>query len=197
MADKATKKMLSDILDVLTQHTTILKELQADKNLRNEINDNIYQRVEDMSKKFDEVLNTGIKKPKVAPVKKPTESEPATPATTAIKKKPATKKEPSESKTGNVKVIKNIMTYFKSNYNEDQTYFDSILEENQASALFLENDNDLKDKFGVAKIKAQATILYKNLSKDQKKKVREKMMDENDAASVNNDDDIEEEENSD
>jgi hypothetical protein len=37
-------------------------------------------------------------------------------------------------------------------------------------------------------------VLYKSLTADQKKKIREKMNDENEAASINDDDDIEEEE---
>ena len=85
------------------------------------------------------------------------------------------------------------MTYFKYKYTEDQNFFVGILEEKQAEALFEEHADELSDKKGVAKSKAHASLLYKNLTKAQKTKVRQKMMDENDAADVNNDDDIAEE----
>ena len=72
------------------------------------------------------------------------------------------------------------------------------MEENQAEAIFAENETDISaKKKGVQRDKAKATILYKNLTKAQKKKIREMMMDEHDAASVNNDDDVDEENDSD
>lgn len=181
--DKAQQQIIADIASSVAKNKAILSEVQADNKMTIEIVNTIYQRVEDMSKKFDEVLNAGLKKPKVAPAKKITTSTETTP-----KKKAVVKKE--EVKTEG-KLIKNIMTYFKVKYTEDQKFFDSILEENQADALFAEHKDELSGKNDAAKIKTQASLIYKNLTKVQKKKIREKMMDENDATNVNNDDDIE------
>jgi hypothetical protein len=191
MANKEINTLLADILNVVTKHTAVLNDLQSRVNLLSETLENVYQRVEDMSKKYDEVLNTGLKKPKIDTVKKNTIND--TDETVSKKKKTAVKKELIVSKSGDVKQIKNVMTYFKSKYMENQNLFNTFLEENQASALFTENADALSNKTGIAKIKEQANLLYKNLTAQQKKKIREKMLDEIDAASVNNDDDIEEE----
>jgi hypothetical protein len=183
MADKDTKTLLNTIVSSLTKNTDVSTDVQSDTKMILELVNTIYQRVEDMSKKFDEVLNGGVKKPKITPPKKT-----ATLTDVPKKKKVVVTKE--ETKT-EPKLIKNIMTYFKVKYLEDQTVFDSILEESQADSLFAEHADELVDKKGAAKLKTQITVLYKNLTKVQKKKIREKMLDENDAASVNNDDDIE------
>lgn len=190
MSDKAMQKSLSDIVTSVTKHTKVLDDIQTDNKILLEVINTIYQRVEDMSRKFDEVLNTGLKKPKLTPSKKDTdateneeddEEEP-------VPKKKAPKKESAKSS----KLIKNIMTYFKIKYTEDQTYFNEILEEKQAESLFAQYAEEINDKKGVNKIKTQATILYKNLNRNQKKKVREKMADENDKPIGNDENDIEE-----
>jgi hypothetical protein len=190
MADKATKTLLSDIVAAATKNAAVVSEIQTENHMIMELVNTIYQRVEDMSKKFDEVLNTGLKKPKITVTKKVV---PDTETTVVPKKKKVVVKKNNESKSTDCKLIKNIMTYFKVKYTDDQNFFDSILEENQAAAIFEEHKDELNDKTGPAKIKTQSSLLYKNLTKVQKKKIREKMMDENDAANVNNDDDIEEE----
>lgn len=190
MSDKAMQKSLSDIVTSVTKHTKVLDDIQTDNKILLEVINTIYQRVEDMSRKFDEVLNAGLKKPKLTPSKKDTdateneeddEEEP-------VPKKKAPKKESAKSS----KLIKNIMTYFKIKYTEDQTYFNEILEEKQAESLFAQYAEEINDKKGVNKIKTQATILYKNLNRNQKKKVREKMADENDKPIGNDENDIEE-----
>lgn len=190
MSDKAMQKSLSDIVTSVTKHTKVLDDIQTDNKILLEVINTIYQRVEDMSRKFDEVLNAGLKKPKLTPSKKDTdateneeddEEEP-------VPKKKAPKKESAKSS----KLIKNIMTYFKIKYTEDQTYFNEILEEKQAESLFEQYAEEINDKKGVNKIKTQATILYKNLNRNQKKKVREKMADENDKPIGNDENDIEE-----
>lgn len=180
MADKDIKTVLNTITKSVTDNPGISNDIQTETKMILELVNTIHQRVEDMSKKFDEVLNVGLKKPKVTPLKKTTSDLP--------KKKKSVNTEESKSEP---KLIKNIMTYFKFKYLEDQTVFDDILEENQADALFEEHEDELRNKKGDAKIKAQTSILYKNLTKAQKNKVRERMMDENDAVNVNNDDDIE------
>lgn len=187
MADKDTKTLLNTIVSSVTKNTDVSTDVQSDIKMILELVNTIYQRVEDMSKKFDDVLNVGLKKPKITPPKKTITS-----TDVPKKKKVVVKKEETKEETKTEpKLIKNIMTYFKVKYMEDQTIFDSILEESQAEALFEEHADELADKKGVAKLKTQTSLLYKNLTKAQKKKIREKMLDENDAASVNNDDDIE------
>ena len=184
MADKEIKNVLGNITKSVTDNSEVINDMSNDVSFKMlvELIENINQRLSDMSKKFDEVLNIGLKKPKVNQSNKSTDELPK-------KKKTVTKKE--ESKSSEPKLIKNIMTYFKVKYLEDQTAFNDILEENQAEALFKEHAEKLKNKKGDAKIKAQTSILYTNLTKAQKNKVRERMIDENDAVSINNDDDIE------
>lgn len=119
------------------------------------------------------------------------------------KKKPAANKSKSSKANASdddepANVINNIMTYFKTKYMENQNSFDSILEENQAKSVFLKNEEELNaKKDGVQKIKAQAIILYKSLTKTQKKKIRDMRAEENDASNANNDDDVEHAEASD
>lgn len=207
MADSQFKSTLANIVCAVSTNKSVLDEVKSDNAMVIELLNTIYQRVEDMSKKFDEVLNTGIKKPKAVAPKKETAKAAKIKTTTTTtaetpRKKSAVKVKASDAKAADtdapVKVIKNIMTFFKTRYIEDGTIFDDILEENQAEAIFAENETDISTKKeGVQRDKAKATILYKNLTKAQKKKIREKMMDEHDAASVNNDDDVDEENDSD
>ena len=57
-----------------------------------------------------------------------------------------------------------------------------------------EHEKLISSKKGDAKQNAaKANLIYKDLSDSQRKKVREKMTDENETISTNNDDDIEEE----
>ena len=197
MADSQFKSTLANIVCAVSTNKSVLDEVKSDNAMVIELLNTIYQRVEDMSKKFDEVLNTGIKKPKAVAPKKETAKAAETP-----RKKSAVKVKASDAKAADtdapVKVINNIMTFFKTRYIEDGTIFDDILEDNQAEAIFAENETDISaKKEGVQRDKAKATILYKNLTKAQRKKIREKMMDEHEAASVNNDDDVDEENDSD
>ena len=197
MADSQFKSTLANIVCAVSTNKSVLDEVKSDNAMVIELLNTIYQRVEDMSKKFDEVLNTGIKKPKAGAPKKETAKAAETP-----RKKSAVKVKASDAKAADtdepVKVINNIMTFFKTRYIEDGTIFDDILEDNQAEAIFAENETNISTKKeGVQRDKAKATILYKNLTKAQRKKIREKMMDEHEAASVNNDDDVDEENDSD
>ena len=90
------------------------------------------------------------------------------------------------------------MAYFKTRFIEDQTFFDDILEENQAKSLFAEHDTEIKSKKeGLTRTKMMSTLLYKNITREQKNKIRDKMSDEYDAAHVDNEADVETEEVSD
>jgi hypothetical protein len=200
------KSALDQILESLNTNNELLQRYNAQNELIIEQLNTIHQRSEDTSRKMDEVFNIGIKKPKV--VVHNTESVVGESRTTSTppkqpRKKPAPKNvahseaKSSESETP-VKTINNIMTYFKTRYLEDPSVFDDILEENQAESLFAEYADEISSKKeGIQRNKAKISILYKKMTKEQKKKIREKMMDENEAASVNNDEDVAEECNSD
>jgi hypothetical protein len=207
MADSQFKSTLSTIVSAVSTNKDVLDEVKKDNAMVIELLNTIYQRVEDMSKKFDEVLNTGIKKPKVTLNKKESASATTSVVTSTPRKKTDVKVKASDAKASDAKssettsppkVIKNIMTFFKTRYIEDASLFDDVLEENQAESIFTEYADDINTKKeGAQRDKAKATILYKNMNKAQKKKIREKMMDEHDAASVNNDEDVAEENDSD
>ena len=207
MAESQFKSTLADIVRAVSTNKAVLDEIKSDNAMVIELVNAIYQITEDLSKKFDEVLNGGIRKPKAVASKATAKSAKVKTTTTTTtaetpRKKSAVKIKASDANADDtdapVKVIKNIMNFFKTRYTEDRTIFNDILEENQAEAVFAENETEISSKKeGVQRDKAKATILYKNLTKAQKKKIREKMMDENDAASVNNDDDVDEENDSD
>lgn len=187
-SEKEMKNTLSDMVSTFAEHKDIVSSIQEENKTIMVLVNSIYERVEDISKKLDFALNAGIKKPKVSAVKNIETTQPK-------KKKSAAKKVDAETESsGGDKLIKNIMKFFKVRYTEDQTFFDDILEENQSEAIFEENKEDLDSMKEDARIKKQSSLLYKKLTKTQKNKIREKMLDEHDAASINNDDDVEGEE---
>ena len=238
MAETQFKASLNTIISELHAHKEIVTEVRADNKAMFEILNTLYQRVEDMSKKFDEVLNAGIKKPRTDDSSEPTKkSESAAPkkargesaakksaaaakdiaessgcgsehvvaeSVAPAKKKPVTKAktaDPSASETKSDKggkVVNNIMTYFKTKYLEDSSVFNDILDEKQAEEAFAKNAADIESKkAGATREKAKAMILYKSTTKEQKKKIRDRIINEQEAASVNNDEDVEEAEDSD
>jgi hypothetical protein len=176
-----TKTALTDIADTVRNNTLVIADIQSNDKIIIELLNTVHQYVTDMSKKFDLVLSAGLKTPKTS--KKESKSD-----TDVVKKEPV-KKESINTKTGG-KLIRNIMSYFKTNYALDNTYFNSFLEENQAAAVFAENEAVLSKKKGDNKIKGQASVLYKSLTVEQRASLRVMMEDEIEAASVNNDEDI-------
>jgi len=193
MADKELKTLKAEIakmVSVITDNHNVLKEVQSKSNAIDEVVGNIYEHIEDISKKLDFFINMGghPKKPKAVPKKADTDEA-------KTKKVPKKAKASSSTEAKAVpKVINNIMTYFKQRYIEDDTYFDEILEEKQAESLFKEHEKVISSKKDDAKQKAaKANLIYKNLTENQRKKVRDKMTDENETISTNNDDDMEEE----
>ena len=195
MAESQFKTTLSNIVSSISTNKNILDDLKEDNTMIVELLNTIYQRVEDMSKKFDEVLNAGIKKPKTA-AKKESSNDNTNKSSTPSKKNVKTSEKNLDGGSSG-KVIKNIMTYFKTRYLEDPSVFNNILEEKQAESIFAEHADEISAKSeGVQRNKIKAAILYKNITKEQKKKIREKMLNENESASVNNDEDIEEESDS-
>lgn len=194
MSDKAMQKQLSEVINTVSTNKAVLDEVKADNKMVIELLNTIYQRVEDISKKFDEVLNSGLKKPKTAVVKPPVKKV----DTKVVPKKKTAVAKPATDTEEAPKQVNNIMAYFKQQYRLDPTVFESLLEENQAETLFEENKTEIEEKKeGVAREKCKANLLYKNLSASQKKKLKAKMIDDHDAKTANNDDDVEEEPQSD
>lgn len=166
----ASKADVASFVKTLKQHQEILDCLAKSNDIITEQMNVVYQRVEDMSKKFDLVLNAGIKQPIST-----------TQTNTGKKKSPITQK-PN----------KNIMTYFKSKYAEDPLFFNDILEEKQVESVIAEHKEDIMSKKkGAVRDKAKITYIYKSLTGSQKKQLREKMLEENEAASINTNADLE------
>lgn len=200
-SDPQFKTALNNIISTVTTNQKILDEVKADNAMVVESLTSIYQMVEDISKKLDEVLNIGIKKPKGTTTKSVNNSDEKSSSSESvssntkqnnIKNKNSESKDDTGADSGKV-VIKNIMTFFKTRYTQDPSIFNDILEENQAESIFAEHAKEiLAKKEGVQRNKFKASLLYKQTTKTQRKKIRDKMMDENDSASINNDDDVEE-----
>jgi hypothetical protein len=196
-SDKEMKKSLSEMMESITDNKRIISALEENDKTVIELLNVIYQRVEDMSKKFDEVLNIGLKKPRInlplvketTPTGKQNKSPPKKTPNSVV-----TKPVISTINKDKVKPVNNIMTYFKKKYIEDDTTFDNILEENQAEALFEEHKDDIASKKDDnARKKTKVTLLYKSLTKEQKSKIREKMLNEHERSTINNSDELAEE----
>ncbi len=165
-----SKTEFANFAKTLAEHQEILDSLSKASDIITEQMNVVYQRVEDMSKKFDLVLNAGIKHPISAP-------QNTTPKKTAS----------NESKPN-----KNIMTYFKSKYAEDPTFFNDILEEKQIESVIEEHKETITSKKNAAtRDKTRITFIYKSLTDNQKKSLRDKMLEENEAASINTNADLE------
>ena len=183
MADKALKSQLTKLLEAVTKNEKILAEVKADnKTILEQIN-TIYQRTEDISKKQDEVLNAGSKKPKTTPTK-------AAPK----KKKPAVKE---ESKEPAKSVTTTIFVYYKHLYATKSPILDEILEENQDKTLFEEQKDEIAKKKESERDKFKMNLLYKNLDADQKKKLRVKLNEAKEAEAANDEEEVTEEPGSD
>ena len=188
MSIKEVKDLLdtfiSEIKDLKEQNKVLgakLDELKATTDRNSEVIETSYQITEDVGKKFDELLNTGIKKPKPIPTKKSTHTE--------VKNKSEQKAKVTAD--ANPGIIKNILKYFKVKYGSDENIFNDILEENQVNAVLLENAAKINEKKNDAdKQKERINLIYKSLTEPQKKKIRERMNCDNEAFSTNTDDDI-------
>jgi hypothetical protein len=176
------KSELTEIIALLKSNQKELRELKSTTAMSIENISNIYQTTADLSRKFDEMVNvTGIKQP----VKKEnsnsseqkSKSDPETPRS---KSKPETKSKATKSKTveKKKKLHGNIMTYFRTKFLADQTYFYSVMKLEDTEALFTEHEKELKSKKGDKKLKAQVALLYKAISADKAKlNVMRNMMD--------------------
>jgi len=159
------KTELAEIMTLLKGLQKDVKEIKAQTAMSTENISNIYQTSSDLSRKFDEMVNvTGIKTPtgtknetKKTSGKKETK---ARPKSKAVKSKPIVKKK---------KLHGNIMTYFRSKFLADQTYFHSVMDPKETEELFEEHEKDLKAKKGDKKLKAQVGFLYKAISANKPK----------------------------
>lgn len=162
-----SKAEITEILTLLKGLSKRLEKVENQQAMSTETVSNIYQVSEDLSRKFDEMVNvTGIKHP-VTSKKVSGKKE---------KKTKQTIKSPSKSKAVKNKITSkgaklhcNIMTYFRSKYLENQDYFSEIMDQKETDALFDEHEKDLKNKKGEKKLKAQVGILYKAVSKNKTK----------------------------
>jgi hypothetical protein len=197
--NKECKKALVETIDAIATNHKVISSLDDNNLMVIELLSNIHQIVGDMSKKFDEVLNIGLKKPRIAPVNTKAKSKPIKEESKSPPKKNANsvvKTEPivSTINKNHSKPIKNIMIYFKTKYQEDDTLFNDVLEENQANALFEQHKADIASKKeGAVRKKAKATLLYKTLTKAQKSKIRDKMINEDERSNINTNDELAEE----
>jgi hypothetical protein len=167
------KTEVTEILSILKSIQKEILELKATTAMSTENISNIHQTTADLSRKFDEMINvTGIKQP-VVPIKKETKkaSEEKTSDLGTPKPKPKPKSKATKEKTAEKKKKKygNIMTYFRSKFIIDPSYFYSVMNKEDTEALFTEHEKDLKSKKGDKKIKAQVLFLYKAISTDKLK----------------------------
>lgn len=174
-ADCEFNKALSEILTIVQNQANAITELTNKNTMILEILHNVNERSEDVSKKFDAILNVECGKPKIDKSLKPKQKNPPD-ETLSTKGNTKDVKETS----GDTAVTTNVMRYFKVKYTEDSKYFNDILEENQAESVIAENADKLKNKKkGAAQSKEILSLIYKSLTKDQKKEVKLKMTDEN------------------
>lgn len=211
MTDAAFKASLKSIDTAVSKLTTESEDTAANVKMMKQLITVMHQRIEDISKKFDEILN-GSKRANVAvkakaPAKakaKPKKPAKKAASTDAVESKDededddddaAEEKVPAKAESDVAETtqapVKNVMTYFKFKFANDITCFDTVLEEKQRVSLFKEHADDLKTKKGALLIKAQSALLYKNITAAQKKKIREQMLAEAEAVSADNDVDIE------
>jgi hypothetical protein len=204
MSDSQIKTSLSNIVSTINANKVILDDVKMDNKAIIEILNSIYQRVEDISKKYDDVLNAGIKKPKTSTTKKEPDEETATEpvaATTAVKTPTPRKKGAAKAKAGvkseepesSSKVVKNIMSYFKARYIDDPNSFNDLISKQERESIFNipENATELNSKTaGLQRTRAESAIMYKSLTNLQRNTIRKNMKNEHDAASTNNDVDV-------
>jgi hypothetical protein len=216
MDEKPLKKILADILSKVSDNTSVSDDLQKDVKLVVELVHGINQRVSDISMKVDQFLNAGAKKPKAIPKKITTKlsSEKGLAKKAPAKKKTPAKKASPDEEVDDIKndndeeddineninsteitpigQIKNILSYFKTRHGEDSEYFNEHLEDNQAESLFAEHEDVINSKkSGDIRTKFKSTLLYKNLTKSQKEKVREMKISEQEQADADNSNDLE------
>ena len=211
MSDSQIKTSLATIVSIINANKVILDDVKSDNTMIIELLNSIYQRVEDISKKYDDVLSAGIKKPKTSTTKKEPDEETATEpvaATTVVKTPTPRKKGAAKAKAGvkseepesSSKVVKNIMSYFKDRYLKDPNSFNDLISKQDQERIFNipENAAELNLKTaGLQRSKAEVALLFKSLTNPQKATIRKNMKNEQDAASVNNDVDVVEDEASD
>jgi len=77
MSDTQIKTSLATIINTLNSHKAVIDEVKSENAMIIELLNNVLQLSTDMSKKFDEMLNIGVKKPRTTTKKEDeTEAEP-------------------------------------------------------------------------------------------------------------------------
>lgn len=183
----SVKTELESIMKLLASIKAELDDVKGSQAASAETIANIHHTAENLSRKFDEVVNNvgtkqpvgALKKAPAAKVKKDEDKDeddvradrPTAPS------KPSKTKAPEPKKPHN-----NIMTFFRTKFVADQGYFDAVMSAQARTSLFAEHDEDLRTKVGDKKIKAQVAYLYKAISKNKEKmeQVRGMMSAEND-----------------
>jgi len=193
------EQQLSKLVKEISENKRLIKELSDDNKQTAELLHSIYQLVVDVSKKQDEWLNVGLKKPKNKPTKNSSDNEiPNEEESNSnindtskdskeekkvelVNSKKKEKSVKSKSNTGERKHKENIMAYFKKKYKEDIHYFDHILNEKDVDELFEDNKEKIESKkTEVQKLTERTNILYKSLNAKQKETIRKMLDDEND-----------------
>ena len=188
------KAEIDEVLALLKGLKKEIKEIKDKQSMFTETISNIHQVTEDLSRKFDEMVNVvGVKTP-VAPKKAPAAKKKETKAdndkeskddddddedddadddgevaTSDAKTRPKSKATKAKTTEKKKKKWANVMTYFRAKYMTDQKYFTNIMDEKESDALFAEHEKDLKSKKGEKKLKAQVGYLYKSINKNKPK----------------------------
>ena len=189
------KAEIDEVLTLLKGLKKDVKEIKDKQAMFTETSSNILQISEDLSRKFDEMINVvGVKTPvtsKKTPAKPKKESKDYNDEETkdgedvdvddedddgevnskTSPKPPRPKSKAVKEKSNEKKKKKyiNIMTYFRAKYTVDQTYFNNIIDQKELDALFSEHEKDLKSKKGDKKLKAQVGHIYRAINKNKTK----------------------------
>lgn len=197
------EQQLAKLVKDVAEHKRIIKELNDDNKQIAELLHGIYQLTVDISKKQDEWLNIGLKKPKTKQSKSKhdndseekdddcdkqstNESENVEDNANADnKKKPKGKKAETEKKNNDKKKESRVdrKAYFKKKYKENTHYFDNILDENAITDLLNKNKDKIESKkTEMQQLTEKANIIYSSLTNKQKDAIKKMLMDESETS---------------
>jgi len=186
------EQQLSKLVKEVAENKRLIKELSDDNKQTAELLHGIYQLVVEVSKKQDEWLNVGLKKPKKTtknnsldvddPINEESDSNVNETSKDSKKNKKSVELVNSKNKEKNVKTksntgqrknSENIMAYFKKKCREDIHFFDNILDMINSNELFEQNKEKIEaKKTELQKLTEKINILYKSLNDNQKEKLR-------------------------
>lgn len=192
------EQQLSKLVKEVAENKRLIKELNDDNKQTAELLHGIYQLVVEVSKKQDEWLNVGLKKPKKTAKNNsldgdnPTDGESDSNVNETNKDSGKNKKSvelvnsnnkeknvKTKSNTGQRRNSENIMAYFKKKCKEDIHFFDDILDITNSDELFEQNKEKIEaKKTELQKLTEKTIILYKSLNTKQKEKLRKILSEE-------------------